>query len=186
MFLILFFVMVIKKGDFITENFKDNNVKIINMFGHGYITSNDILYNPKFRFFNFNCTFIPEFIVDHKLLKSIDFHNSITTINEPSEIKPEKTMNSKIENKTEIKLDIETNIENVTEIETEVFKYPITENPVNPVVEVKEVEVINNDNDYYLNDEKTKDFTIIIPEWDQMESDYLKHIRDNCNIKNGN
>jgi len=175
-----FILKAVIKGDFITENFKDNNVKIINMFGHGYINSNDILYNPKYRLFNFNCTFIPEFIVDHKLLKSIDFHNTTTKEEVPSEIKQENTMNIKTESQT-IKIS-ENNIENITEIETENYKYPVTENSV---IEAKELELNCNDDDYCLNDEKTKDFTIIIPEWNQMDNDckYLKEIREKCNIK---
>jgi len=152
------------------------------MFGHGYINSNDILYNPKYRFFNFNCTFIPEFIVDHKLLKSIDFHNTTIKDEELSGTKQENSTNIKTESQT--KYISENNTENITEIETENYKYPVTEMPV---VEPNKVELNYNDDDYCLNDEKTKDFTIIIPEWNQMENNcrYLKQIRDKCNIKKG-
>lgn len=101
------------------------------MFGHSYQTNNEVLYDPKYRLFNFSCTLIPEVEVDYQLMKNIQLYN-----------------------KNECNMDLS-------------LKY--------------------NDQNLSLNDEKTMDFTIIIPEIDKNESEYklLTSLRENCNITKG-
>jgi len=101
------------------------------MFGHGYLTNNEILYNPKYRLFDFSCTLIPEIEVDYQLMKSIKLHEE------------NKWCNNLLSG--------------------------------------------YNDENFHLNNEKMKDFTIIIPEVDPKEREYelINKLRKNCNIKKG-
>jgi len=155
------------------------------MFGHGYAASNDVLYDPKFRLFNFGCTLIPEFIVDHKLLKSIDFHissNNDTSSENKSEDKFEWIKDN--DNKREIDV-IKPKDITITEIETESCQDPLTEESV---LEVGNIEVSTGLDDLNLNDEKTKDYTIIIPKLNNSDDNYelLTSIRNKCYITKGN